>query len=277
MSSVICPGALAKPAHLSFPGPLVYHRDHRFVIFCQCPTNHLSPKHCLPKGSKGILKYWVLRNSQHKHWSKWLPTSSFFLQNWKPFRVSPSKTCSWGSKRLSKLCLTDATDDFNPGCALQWNGSYNGVKNNGSTIYTAMVHIFGYYIYIYLEHATFIHFKAVLKVWNEDPSQTFANDSITKLHTCCLEWCSQTCRMTVVSASDIFMDQQHDHSYRKKLHHPWQVITCGFRISHLINLDLILGRAVAASWDKEEAPNRYVPITLYYIAFNCFPIAFNCF
>ena len=149
MSSVICPGALAKPAHLSFPGPLVYHRDHRFVIFCQCPTNHLSPKHCLPKGSKGILKYWVLRNSQHKHWSKWLPTSSFFLQNWKPFRVSPSKTCSWGSKRLSKLCLTDATDDFNPGCALQWNGSYNGAKNNGSTIYTAMVHIFGYYIYIF--------------------------------------------------------------------------------------------------------------------------------
>ena len=132
-------------------------------------------------------------------------------------------------------------------------------------------------IYIYLEHATFIHFKAVLKVWNEDPSQTFANDSITKLHACCLEWCSRTCRMTVVSASDIFMDQQHDHSYRKKLHHPWQVITCGFRISHLINLDLILGRAVAASWDKEEAPNRYVPITLYYIAFNCFPIAFNCF
>lgn len=132
-----------------------------------------------------------------------------------------------------------------------------------------------------MEHATFIHFKAVLKVWNEDPSQTFGNDSIPKFHACCLEWRSRTCRMTVVSASDIFMDQHHNHSYSKKLHHPWQVITCGFRISHLIYLDLILARVVAASWDKEGAPNRFVPITLYciiyYIAFNCCPSAFNCF
>ena len=148
MSSVICPGALAKPAHLSFPGPLVYHRDHRFVIFCQCPTNHLSPKHCLPKGSKGILKYSETLNTSIGPSGCRRLVFSFKTGN--HFGCLRPRTCSWGSKRLSKLCLTDATNDFNPGCALQWNGSYNSAKNNGSTIYTAMVHIFGYYIYIYI-------------------------------------------------------------------------------------------------------------------------------